>query len=123
MDFSKYHTSYRLHSSVILSETDVAFSAAINNNVSNDYPIDLFELRNTLQVRNLPVSNMYFHVFLYQFNRQVIPSHTVYATAMENILCTMWHPSCQDMDHLTAVSKWERKYKEKHSKNKSSVTM
>ncbi|XP_065918343.1 transcriptional adapter 1-like [Dysidea avara] len=102
---SHTETPNRLHSSAVLSETDVAFSAAVNNDITTDRPIDLFELRNTLQ-----------------FNQQVIPSHTVYATAMETILCTMWHPSHQDLDHMTAVSQWECKYKEKHLKNKPSVT-
>lgn len=44
--------SYRLHSSSILSETDAALSAAYNNDLSADSPINLFELRNTLQVRS-----------------------------------------------------------------------
>ena len=53
------HFSYRLHSSAVLSETDVAFSAAVNNDITTDRPIDLFELRNTLQVSNLSLINMY----------------------------------------------------------------
>lgn len=39
-----------LHNSGMISEADAAVSAAYNSEVAGDHPINLFELRNTLQV-------------------------------------------------------------------------
>ncbi|XP_072276035.1 transcriptional adapter 1 [Pyxicephalus adspersus] len=46
---------------------------------------------------SLPPVNMYDLLEAFKINREVIPSHTVYALNMERILMKLWHPTKQEL--------------------------